>query len=386
VRWRYQPVVVAEIALSLVLLMGVTLLTRAAGRLSESMLGYDRQGLLNARVFLGRPVRPDSAPTLLRNLLARVAALPEVRSVTAVGDVQTRSVKSEFYDGVNGMLARTPVFPVSESFLRTLGVPVLQGRDFVAGDAQDGAVIVDGVVASALWPDGNAVGRWIMLDPDGRWVRVVGVARRALAGGPGSGPDPAPVGTVYQAWQPREVPAYGWQLAIRTSALSGFPAVALREGIRDALPGSRTLYVEPWLWFFDTELRARYFLIGVFAAFSAFALALAAVGLYGVVSYSVSQRIREFAVRIAVGAPGRDLVKLVAHDAIVMTLAGVGLGAFLAMWGSTLLGDWLFDVSHTDARSLVVAELVWFGAATLACLQPALRAMRADPVEILRAI
>jgi hypothetical protein len=79
VRWRYQPVVVAEIALSLVLLMGVTLLTRAAGRLSESMLGYDRQGLLNARVFLGRPVRPDSAPTLLRNLLARVAALPEVR-------------------------------------------------------------------------------------------------------------------------------------------------------------------------------------------------------------------------------------------------------------------------------------------------------------------
>jgi ABC-type antimicrobial peptide transport system permease subunit len=191
---------------------------------------------------------------------------------------------------------------------------------------------------------------------------------------------------VYQAWQPSELSSSGWQLAMRTSARSGPGAVALRQGIQDALPGSRTLHVEPWLWFFDTELRARHFLIGVFAAFSAFALALAAVGLYGVVSYSVSQRMREFALRIAVGAPGRDLVKLVAHDAIVMTLAGVGLGAFLAMWGSTLLGEWLFDVHHTDARSLVLAELVLFGAAILACFQPALRAMRADPVEILRAI
>jgi predicted permease len=386
VRWRYQPVVVAEIALSLVLLMGVTLLTRAASRLSESMLGYDRQGLLNARVWPGGAVRRDSAQAVMRNLLARVAALREVRSVAAVDDAGTRSVKSEFFDGVNGVLAETPVLPVSESFLRTLGIPVLQGRDFVAGDEAAGAVIVDEVVASALWPDGKAVGRWITLDPDGRWVRVVGVARRALAGGPGSGPDPAPQGAVYQAWQPREVPAYGWQLAIRTSALGGPAAVALRDGIRDALPGGRALYVEPWLTHFDTELRARYFLLGVFAAFSAFALVLATVGLYGVVSYAVSQRMREFAVRVAVGAPGRDLVRLVAHDAAVMTLAGVGLGAFLAMWGSTLLGEWLFDVYHTDVRSLVAAELVLFGAAMLACLQPALRAMRADPVQILRAI
>lgn len=124
----------------------------------------------------------------------------------------------------------------------------------------------------------------------------------------------------------------------------------------------------------------------MFAAFAAFALLLAAVGLYGVVSYTVTQRMREFAVRVAVGAPRPSLVRLVAHDAVAMTLAGIGLGAFLAMWASTLLGSWLADVYHTDALSLVVAEGVLAVAALVACLHPVLRATRANPIEILRAI
>ncbi len=113
---------------------------------------------------------------------------------------------------------------------------------------------------------------------------------------------------------------------------------------------------------------------------------LAAIGLYGVVSYTVTQRMREFAVRIAVGAPARAVMRLVAHDAAVMILAGTGIGAFLAMWASKLLGDWLYSVYHTDAVSLLVAEAVLFAAGFAACFQPALRAMRADPIEILRAI
>jgi hypothetical protein len=392
-RWRYQPVVVAEIALSLVLLMGVSLLTRAAGSLTESMLGYDRQGLLRAWVWVGAAgIGPDSARALSRRLLARLAALPDVRSAAAVEPWGERSVWSEFYDGSNGILSGASVIRVSDGFLRTLGVPVLQGRDFVPGDEQSGAVIVDQAAATALWPDGHAVGRLVEIgDPalGHRWLPVVGMARHALVWGPPVDPDLKPDGVVYQAWQPGAFTlarAVGWQLAVRTPGLSRQAAVSLRQVIRDVLPGAQVLYVQPWLARWDTEVRARYFLIGIFATFSAFALALAAVGLYGVVSYSVSQRMREFAVRVAVGAARPDMVRLVAHDAIVMTLAGVGLGAFLAMWGSTLLGDWLFDVYHTDARSLLVAELVLFGAAILACLQPVLRATHADPVQILRAI
>lgn len=84
--------------------------------------------------------------------------------------------------------------------------------------------------------------------------------------------------------------------------------------------------------------------------------------------------------------PASDIVKLVAHDGAVMILAGTGIGAFLAMWGSTLLGDWLYDVYHTDPMALVIAEGALLLAGSAACLEPALRAMRASPVEILRAI
>ena len=387
--WRYHPLIVAEVALSLVLLMGAVLLGRAAGRLSQAMLGFDREGLLHVGVTLGRGmVRPDSVETISRDLLTRIAARPEVRSVAAMASGGgTRSVTSEFYDGFNGLLPRTDVYSVSDGFLRTLGIPVTQGRDFLPGDERSGATIVDEVVAAALWPDGRAVGQLIKLsgpDLDTPWRRVVGVARRAFVGGPPGDPYLPSAGTVYQAWQP-ERREYSLRLAIRTTRFDAQAAVALRRTLGDALPGGRS-WIEPWLADFDTRVRARSFLVKVFSAFGGFALVLATIGLYGVVSYSVSQRMREFAVRIAVGAPAREVVTLVTHDAAVMVLAGTGIGAFLAMWGSTLLGDWLYDVHHTDAAALVIAEGVLFLAGFAACLQPALRAMRANPVEILRAI
>ena len=388
---RYSPVVVLEVALSLVLLMGAALLTKSAGRLSMSTLGFDRKGLLESWVWLGRREadQVDSIRKLSHDLLARIAALPAVRSVGAQASRGgTAAVMSEFYDGSSGFLPRTSLHYVNHGFLRTLGIPVIEGRDFAPGDEDARVAIVDQTVAAALWPDRRALGQLIRFRTvrgEGAPYRVVGVARAAFAAGPWPEPYVPSQGAVYVAWQPGPT-ARGWQLAIRTTKLDAAAAVALRQTIRDALPGGGAVWLEPWLFDFDTEMRARYFLVRVFSAFSVFALALAAIGLYGVVSYSVSQRMREFAVRIAVGAPSKNVIKLVAHDGAVMILAGTGIGAFLAMWGSTLLGDWLYTVHHTDAVSLVVAEAVLFLAGLAACLQPALRAMRANPVEILRAI
>lgn len=392
-RWRYSPLVVAEVALSLVLLMSAALLTRAAGRIARSMLGYDKEGLLDAWVWQGRRTQlsADTSGRILDDLRVRLTVLPGVQAVAARGDrgFGSAGVVSEFYDGYNGLLAKTQVHRVTDGFLGTLGIPVLRGRDFLPGDERAEAVIVDETVAAALWPDGHAVGQLIKLggpQSKGPWRPVIGVARRALAGGPPYDPYLPPTGAIYLAWRPGEN-ARGWGLAIRTSRLDAGALMDLRRTIRTALPPQgRVLWVGPWLEYFDIEVRARFFLVKVFGAFSVFALVLASMGLYGVVSYSVSQRMREFAVRIAVGAPSRDVVRLVALDAAVMILAGTGAGAFLAMWGSTLLGDWLYNVYHTDALSLVTAEVVLFAAGFAACLQPALRAMRADPIEILRAI
>ena len=295
---------------------------------------------------------------------------------------------SEAYDGHNGLATHTSVLRVGDGFLRTLGIRVLRGRAFLPGDERSAVAIVDEAAARWLWPDGQAVGRAVKLGgptSNGPWYRVVGVARTAPAAGPLPDPYLPNEGTIYVAWMPQR--ELGWRLAIRIERDDARTEIAVRQAMRDALgPRGGVMWVRPWGWDFEAAMRARYFLIKVFGSFSGFALLLAAIGLYGVVSYSVSQRMREFAVRIAVGAPARDVLKLVARDATVMILAGAGLGAFVAMWASSLLGDWLYNVPHTDAAALVTAEVVLLIAGLAASLQPALRAMRANPVEILRAI
>jgi ABC-type antimicrobial peptide transport system permease subunit len=143
--------------------------------------------------------------------------------------------------------------------------------------------------------------------------------------------------------------------------------------------------VYPYLVSYEAQLKSRTFLAQVFVTMGAFALILAAVGIYGVLAYAVSQRLREFAVRLALGARREDMLRLVLHDGLVMTLAGTGLGAFFALWSSYSLESFLEDVYPTDALTLVSVEAVLVAVAVGACLAPALRAMRADPIGILRA-
>jgi putative ABC transport system permease protein len=389
-RWRYSPLVIGEVALSLVLLMAATLLVKAAERESKMALGYDRTGLWGAWITLQGGLKGDSVERVAHQVLARVRGLPGVRSAAALGqNVGNGAAMSEAYDGTNGLLNRTHIAFVTDGFFPTIGLRILDGRDFLPGDERDSALIVDAEAAQYLWPDGHAVGRLVKLGgPESHklWHRVVGVVPTALLGGPPRDPFLQSQGAIYVAWRPRNWAMFH-TLVIRTGRLNVAGSVALREGIRDALPsGGRLWSMEPWGTRFDSEMRAQFFLVKAFGSFSAFALLLAATGLYGVVSYGVTQRMREFAVRLAVGAPPSDVVKLVTHDAAVMVLAGTGIGAFAAMWASSLLGDWLWTVYHTDAVALVIAEAVLLLAGLAAALQPALRALRASPVEILRAI
>jgi putative ABC transport system permease protein len=384
--WRYSPLVITEVALSLVLLMSAALLTKAADRRSNLALGYDPTGLLDVGVWMFRHPS-DSVTHLAQGVIARVRAYPGVRAAALYGGASPGVVAmSEAYDGTNGILTLDGVDHVSDAFLGTLGISVIAGRGLLPGDERDGAVIADENAARGLWPDGRAVGRVVKLGgpkSNAPWHRVVGVARSPRGPQPMADPFLRRQGRIYEAWAPTR-PHFA--LAIRTGKLDPDEAVSLRQGIRDMLPPGASVFVSPWLSDFDLRLRAQRFLVAVFTLFSAFALLLAAIGLYGVVSYSVTQRMREFAVRVAVGAPAQAVTRQVVHDAAVMVLAGTGIGAFFAMWASQLLGDWLYTVYHTDAISLVIAEAVLLLAGLAASLQPALRAMRANPVEILRAI
>ncbi len=174
------------------------------------------------------------------------------------------------------------------------------------------------------------------------------------------------------------------RLLVRASGDPTSLIVRLRRQLRSAVPrGGFELF--PYLYGLQSAVASRSFLAQLFATMGTFALILAAVGIYGVMAYAVTRRLREFAVRVALGARRRDLITAVLHDGVVMTLAGTGLGAFVALWTSYFLQNVLEDVNPTDAPTLVVAEAVLLAVTIGACLSPALRAAKADPIEILRA-
>jgi ABC-type antimicrobial peptide transport system permease subunit len=160
---------------------------------------------------------------------------------------------------------------------------------------------------------------------------------------------------------------------------------SLRREIESVMPTSGGVVVRPWLDDLDNKRAADGFLASVFAAFAGFGLVLCAVGLYGVLAYTVSRRLREFAVRIALGARRRDVIRLVLHDAAVTALAGVGIGAFFALWITRSIIDDLSGFPYAAVIALLVAESILLAAAFVASLGPVHRAATADPVEVLRA-
>jgi putative ABC transport system permease protein len=275
---------------------------------------------------------------------------------------------------------------VTPGYLRTLGLPVLQGRDFTDGDlVGNGAVILNSVAAARLYPRGPAVGRMVKLGgpaSDAPWVPIVGVCRTALT----PGFEETDLRAEPEAYVVRaaSVGRGGTRFAVRISGDLNAAIVRLRRKVRSVVPhGDIDLY--PYLYSLQSAVASRAFLAQLFATMGAFALALAAVGIYGVMAYTVTRRLREFAVRVALGAQRGDLLRAVLHDGVVMTLAGTGLGAFVALWTSFFLENVLENVYPTDAVTLVVAETILLAATFGACLSPALRAAKADPVEILRA-
>ena len=385
-RGRYSPLVIAEVALSLALMMGAGLLLKVVRRLATIEYNFPARQLLFG---YASGVAPDSTPPgeRVRLQLALVAALAGVDGVAGAAagtspDLPGNAVTAELSDSTRLLQGAEVVTP---GYLRTMGLPVLQGRDFTDGDlVGNGAVILNSVAAARLYPRGPAVGRMLKLGgpaSDAPWVTIVGVCRTMLV-------------PQFELTDLRAEPlAYvvraassgaDVRLVVRAAGDPGALAVALRRKMRSVMPRG---FVEfyPYTYGLQSAVASRTFLAELFATMGTFALALAAVGVYGVMAYGVTRRLREFAVRVALGAQRSDLLKAVLQDGLVMTLAGTGLGAFVALWTSYFLQNVLEDVHPTDAFTLVAAEAVLLGVTVGACLSPAFRAARVDPVEILRA-
>ncbi len=391
-RQRYSALVISEVALALVLLMGAGLLLKAVHRLASYQFNFAARQLLQGEVFVPRRESPQGgAVDLLGAELSAIAAVKTVSGVTdaaasATGRLPGLAATAEMGGGSTRLLNLREYAAVTPGYLRTMGLPVVDGRDFEDGDlGGEGAAILNSVAAARLYPRGGAVGRMIKLgapSSNAPWVPIVGVCRTLAEGRPGA-TDFAPDLYVVRRPDPGQRLALLYVRTVGDGATVTTAVGAKLHGLGSGVSARVTPYLSWW----EAEVRSQAFLSRLFVMTGAFALLLAAVGIYGVLAYAVNRRLREFAVRIAVGAQRADMVKLVLHDGLVMTLAGTALGAFVAFWASGLLTTFLEEqqVQPTDVVTLIAAEAVLLAVATAATLAPALRAMRADPIEILRA-
>ncbi len=393
-RSRYSGIVVSEVAVTLVLLVGASLLVRTIAIVRHHEYGTEARGLISGNVWVS-PAPTDTSRhrrytqppyEVLRDVASRV---PGVVSVAAEARLVPwgYTIVAEQGTGPSAPLWVSGYVRVSPDYSRTRGMTIIAGRDFTEGDvAGPGAVIVDSVTATKLWPNGQWTDRMIKLGnahhTDTPWLRVVGISR-PLPHFNTRDPYELPPAEVY-AVLPGPMTRAG--LLARVRGDEGQATMALLRGIRERHPGQRIIaQLIPWRQGFEDFLAARRFIGRIFIAFALLALALAATGLYAVLSYAVSRRLREFAIRLALGAAPRELAAIVGREAGVMVLAGTALGGLVALWTSRFVDPYLYGVYFVDAPALIAAETVLLGTAALACAGPVRRAMRANPVEILRA-
>src|SRR3990172_9239091 len=389
---RMKFVVAAELAAALFLLVPAVLGTRSAIRVARFDFGFDPRPLIAAegrfvyRWDLDRFHWADAASALL----PRVQATPGIASATtlAVGHPEHNQVFSDITTGGPPPILAGSYVIAGPRFFETTQIRLLQGRDFQEGDAVRGAVILDERAVPALFPDGKALGRRVKLgSPEGPapWLEVIGVAKRADLAFP-TDPDGPRWPPIYASIEHQD--NRSWQILARASGGVGAATLRLDRDLNSLLPPAARARVVPYSAAYERLVRLVSINTKLFAGLGSASLVLAAIGLFAVLAYTVHQRMREFGVRVALGAQRADLLRLVLTDGAEMALAGTGVGAIAVLVGVGLqlpIAGPLYGVEPTDPVALIVAEAVLMVVALGACLVPALRAMRADPVEVLRA-
>ena len=382
---------IAEVALSVALLIAAGLLLRSFTRVQQVDPGFDVDDVMTMRMMLPRPSFPttESMIAFSERLLAEIQALPGITGVaTSSGSPLT------FAGGTAGEVSVPGVLPrnnepqsadwrlVSPGFFRTMGIPLKAGRDFLASDRADAApvTVISEALARRYWPDGDAVGKTIVLRSVGnRPHTVIGV-----------------VGDVRTYGLDRDVPAttyvsafaYGggnpmgvlWRSA--TDPASHVPAI--RELVHRAAPDIPLYDLNSFETLLSQSFGPRRFNTFVVGTFATVAVALSAIGLFGVMAFLVAQRTREIGVRLALGANRRDVWQLIIGRGLALASIGAVLGVAGAYWLTSLMESLLFGVSTTDPVTFAAVPTAMISVAALACYVPARRATRVDPVIALR--
>ncbi len=384
--WVRSGLVVIQVSLSFVLLVGAGLLLQSLQRIRTTSPGFSTHGVLDTAVNLvSAGYDAPRAQTFQDELLDRVKALPGVESATfarmtplSYGSYSSTPVA---VDGYQPPPEEQPIVEYNEvgpDYFTTLGIPLVSGRQFTRADDERAALVavVNETMAAKYWPGRNPIGE--RLQVKGRWMQVVGMAKDSKYQSVRETPKPFFYVPLRQNF------SRGAGLYIRTPLSPETMASALMREVH-ALDGNLALYEVITLQEqVDRSTSPQMVAVTLVGILGGLALLLAAIGLYGVMSYAVSQGTRELGLRMALGAGASNLLRLVLSRGLALTAGGVALGAAVALGLTRLLGSLLYKVSPRDPLAFGSAFVVMTIAALVACFLPAWRATRTDPARALR--
>jgi len=389
-RGKFRAVlVVAEMGMALVLMTGAGLLIESFARLMNVNPGFSPQGLMTFPLALPAARYPlaEQQEAFYRLLLERIRTIPGVQAAGATTYLPLSGSSRFSFFCLEGRqclgIGKDPIIAarqVSTGYFDTVRTPLLQGRVFTEKDIAGGlpVAIVNEATAKRYWPGQEAIGKYVANDRDKVQREIVGVVSDVKFGGLNL-PDTE---EIYQPMS--QVPWQVMTVMVRSNANPQPLVAAVRAKIAEADPNLPVSGIESMQDVVSESIAQPKLIVQFVGVFAGFALLLAAIGIYGVMAYSVNARKQEMGVRMALGATPGDILRHVVGQGMRMTLIGVGLGVATSLALTRLLASLLFGVRATDPLVFGAAAVALIGTALAACYLPARRATRVDPIVVLR--
>jgi putative ABC transport system permease protein len=385
-----RALVVADFALAIVLLAGAGLLLRSWWYVNRIDPGFRPDGVLMMELSAPSAFSIPAKQHLYQRVLEMIQAVPGVKTAGIIGDLFIANNREQVVtiEGDDGTVSERLQFvrdEVSGDFFKAIGTPLLRGRFFSFGDGPAAlpVAIINDAMARRSWPRHNPVGKRFKLGPrdsDTLWYTVVGVVADMRRQGPEREPLPQMFVSLAQTPPPRNM-----DFCIRTSSNDPIAmAGVLRAAVHRVEKNAPVSEVAPLEQQFGTYFAQRRFETSLLIGFSIVALLMAAVGIYGLIQYSIARRTQEIGIRMAVGAQTGQIFRMILGEGLKLTLTGLILGLFGALWLGRAGSSLLFGVTPTDPLTFIVMSLLLIAVAVAACCFPARRAMKIEPMMALR--
>jgi predicted permease len=394
-----RALIVSEVALSLILLVGAGLFLRSFWQVLQVRPGFSTHHVVTAQIWMARPNDPKNDPygavskrsAFHRELLRRISALPGVdeASVGAGGSLPLLHLRNAFTFTIEGRPADSERAPVAEfaavspSHFHALQIPILSGRNFTASDVDTTmpVALVDETLARRFWPNESPIGKRIMAAitrPTNDWLTIVGVVgdvRSDSLEAPGA---PHVYLSLFQS------PPYSAVIYLHTVGDPGTIGEAIRHEVEAVDPNVPVFAIRSMDEVIARSTAERRFALQILGFFAGVALLLAAIGIYGVMAYTFSQRTHEIGIRMALGAEPRDILRMALREGMTLVAIGLGSGLVGALILTRFLRSMLYAVSPNDPLTFSALPALLAAVALLACFVPARRATQVDPLVALR--